>query len=123
MEKEYAQALFSLAQKPNASADDLVNKLRKNLQDTGREKLLPRILRELKRIEARAESFGEALEVASDAERASAQKEARQLGIAADAQVNPELISGWRARSGSRVIDRSGKRALVELYRRIVTHA
>jgi len=123
MEKEYAQALFALAQKPNASADDLVQKLCKNLHETGREKLLPRILRELKRIDARAESFGESLEVASDAERTSAQKEARELGISTDAHVNAELVSGWRARSGSRVIDRSGKRALIELYRRITTHA
>ncbi len=72
-----------------------------HLRETGREKLLPRILRELKRIDARAQSFGELLEVASAAEKASAEKEAHALGITAHAQVNHGLISGWRARSGA----------------------
>jgi F0F1-type ATP synthase delta subunit len=123
MEKEYAQALFELAQKPGASADALVKQLVKHLKETGREKLLPRILREFKRIDARSESFGELLEVASEQEVAAAQKEAKELGITATAQVNPDLVTGWRARKASRLIDRSGKRALVDLYRQIATNA
>lgn len=120
MEKLYAQAVFDLSQKPDASASELVKTLVAHLEKTGRVKLLPRILRELKRIESRKASFGEVLEVASSEEKSSAEKEARELSITATAHVNHSLISGWRARSGSRVIDRSGKRALLDLYRQIV---
>lgn len=119
MEREYAQALFDLSQKPDADASELVKKLVAHLKETGREKLLPRIGRELARIEASAASFGELLEVASEHEKASAEKEAKEFGISAHAQVNETLVSGWRARSGSRIIDRSGKRALLDLYRQI----
>jgi F0F1-type ATP synthase delta subunit len=123
MEKQYAQALFDLAQKPGVSAADLVKKLVAHLNETGREKLLPRILREFKRIEARAQTFGQELEVASDKVAASAAREAAELGITAEPVVNPDLVTGWRARSGSRLIDRSGKRALIDLYRQIARNA
>ncbi len=119
MEKEYAQALYNLAMQPDASADELAKKLVAHLRETGREKLLPHIARELKRIEAREEAFGESLEVASEIEAARASEEAEALGISASAQVNQNLVTGWRARKGSRVIDRSGKRALLDLYRAI----
>lgn len=123
MEKDYAQALYTLAKKPGAKADDLVKRLIAHLSETGREKLLPRILREFSRIDARAESFGEILEIASAKEKTAAEKEAQAFGITSPAQINAELVTGWRARSGSRVIDRSGKRALLDLYRQILTHA
>ncbi len=120
MEKEYAQALYELATKPDASADELVKKLVAHLKETGREKLLPGIARELNRLGARKAAFGETLEVASAAEAPRAEQEARELGITAAARVNGNLVSGWRARAGSRIIDRSGKRALLDLYRTIV---
>lgn len=123
MEKEYAQALYDLAHKPGAHASELVKKLVAHLKEKGREKLLPRIGRELSRIEARAETFGEMLEVASEHEKAKAEREAKEFGISAKAQVNQDLVTGWRARSGSRIIDRSGKRALLELYRQISASA
>lgn len=123
MEKQYAQALFDLAQKPGASASDLVKKMVAHLKETGREKLLPRILREYQRIEARAQTFGQELEVADEQEATQAAKEAQALGITAEPSVNPDLITGWRARSGSRLIDRSGKRALIDLYRQIARNA
>lgn len=120
MERTYAQALFNLSQKPGVSSTELVKTLRAHLKETGREKLLPRILLESKRITARAESFSEVLEVAHKNEAGEAEKEAKLLGISAKAELNPDLITGWRARSGSRVIDRTGKRALLDLYRQIV---
>ncbi len=119
LHKDYAQALFNLAQKPEAKAADLVKKLVTHLQVSGREKLLPHILREYKRIEARAEVLDESLEVASQSEKAAAVREAKEFGITAHANVNESLVSGWRAQKGSRVIDRSGKRALLDLYRTI----
>lgn len=119
MERAYAQALFDLSQKPGANATALVERLVMQLKTTGREKLLPRIGRELRRISARADSFGEQLEVADRSELKKAEQEAKDLGITAHAQINETLITGWRARTGSRVIDRSGKRALIELYQQI----
>lgn len=121
MEKEYAQALFELSQKPGANASELVKKLVAHLKKTGRLKLLPHIGRELKRIEERAQVFDELLEVASEQERAQAEKEAKEFGITAKARVNENLVSGWRAHTGSRIIDRSGKRALLDLYRHITS--
>lgn len=121
MEKQYAQALYELAQKPGAKAPDLVKKLVIHLKKTGREKLLLRIARELGRIDKRTQSFGVLLEVASAKEKVHAEKEAKKLGITARGQVNQALITGWRARSGSRIIDYSGKRALLDLYRSIIT--
>lgn len=123
MEKQYAIALFELAQKPDAKAETLVQKLREHLKEVGREKLLPRILREFSKLDALATAFGESLEVASQDEKAHAEKEAHALGITAHAHVNHDLVSGWRARKGSRVIDRSGKRALIDLYRQIAQNA
>jgi F0F1-type ATP synthase delta subunit len=123
MERTYAQALFELSQKPGADPHVLVEQLVAHLKETGRMKLLPRIARELKRLDSRAQSFGVHLEVASEAEVASAEAEARALGIEARATVNPSLVTGWRARLGSRIIDRSGKRALLELYRQILRSA
>ena len=123
MEREYAGALFNLLQKPDAKAEELVRQLVAHLKETGRQKLLPRILIELQRLDARSKSFGEQLEVASEGERARAEQEASALGITARATVNTDLVTGWRARSGSRVVDRSGKRALLDLYRQIVTNS
>src|SRR5438105_14491042 len=75
MEKEYAQALFDLSRKPKADAKEIVEKLVQHLKETGRQKLLPRILRELKRIESRAQVFDESLEVASEAETKQSESE------------------------------------------------
>ncbi len=119
MHKDYAQALYNLAQQPEANAAELVKKLMAHLTETGRTKLLPHILREYRRIEARVEALDESLEVASEHEKAEAVQQAKVLGITAHPQVNHKLVSGWRAQKGSRIIDRSGKRALLDLYRTI----
>jgi len=123
MEKTYAKALYDLASKPGADAGTLVESFISHLKAEGRLKLLPRVLRELKRLNARNESLGDLLEVASEKEAAHAHAEAKALGIDAKPVVNETLVSGWRARTGSRVIDRSGKRALLDLYRSITSHA
>jgi F0F1-type ATP synthase delta subunit len=123
MEKQYAQALFQLARKEGAQADLLVEQLMRHLEESGRKKLLPRILRELQRLDAQHKTLGDVFEVASSAEVEEAINEARKLGVTAKPVLNDLLISGWRARIGSRVIDRSGKQALVQLYRTITAHA
>ncbi len=119
MEKEYAQAL---AESITQGADEkvLADGLIKHLKAEGRSKLLPGILRELKRLDERAQKLAPSVEVASESESKEALREAAEAGITAPhATVNPSLIRGWRARAGGTLIDRSAKRALVDLYQRI----
>lgn len=72
--------------------------VRAHLSRTGRLKLLPHILRELK----------------VEAERAKKLAPRKET-----AQQHPSLISGWRTIEGGTLIDRSGKGALIEIYRQI----
>lgn len=69
-----------------------------HLKRTGRLKLLPKILQELKRDEARKQKTGPRKETAKE---------------------HPELISGWRSIEQGQLIDRTGKRALIEIYQKI----
>ncbi|MGE5540776.1 MAG: hypothetical protein ACM3TU_00610, partial [Bacillota bacterium] len=92
----------------------------KHLQATGRTKLLPKILRELKVLEARREKLAPSVEVASEHEAKRALAEAKEFGIeTTKAHVNHALIKGWRGRSGSSLVDRSAKNGLIEIYRRV----
>ena len=119
MEKEYALAL-SRQLKAGTDEKKLVDGLVAHLKTEGRMKLLPGIARELKALDARRQSLAPSIEVASEAEKASALSSAKALGIEAEnVSVNPSLIRGWRARSGSSLVDRSAKRGLVDLYQRI----
>jgi F0F1-type ATP synthase delta subunit len=120
MEKSYAQALQSLLSREGAKEAQVMDQLFAHLKATGRTKLLPGIARELAKAQLRTKGEGAHVEVAHKDESHAALAEAAKLGIeSAHAEVNPSLISGWRARKGSQLIDRSGKRALVDLYRRI----
>lgn len=122
MEKEYAQALLR-AKEGGTHVPALVEGLVKSLSARGRMKLLPGILRELKNIEARKSKLLPSIEVASSTEKSAAIVEAKAAGIETnEVTVNHDLIRGWRARSGGTLIDRSGKKHLIELYRNIVTH-
>jgi hypothetical protein len=69
-----------------------------HLKKTGRMKLLPQVLRELKESEAR--------------ERLTAPRKET-------AKENPALISGWREIADGKLTDRTGKRALLEIYKKI----
>jgi F0F1-type ATP synthase delta subunit len=121
MEKEYAQALTQAVAKGVDEAK-IVSNLVAHLKEEGRMKLLPGILRELKRLQATQSRLAPSVEVASEGEAKDALKAAHEAGIeAATATVNPSLIRGWRARSGGTLVDRSAKQALVDLYQRI-TH-
>jgi F0F1-type ATP synthase delta subunit len=119
MQKEYA---FALSRQVAHGADEetLVRNLVAHLGASGRMKLLPGILRELRALEARQEKLAPSVEAASEGEKSAALAAASAAGIsAASASVNPSLIRGWRARSGSALVDRSAKQALVDLYQRI----
>jgi hypothetical protein len=72
--------------------------LKNHLERTGRLKLLPRVLRELKEREARAKLLAPRTETAKE---------------------NPSLISGSRTFENGILTDHSGKRALLEIYQRV----
>ncbi len=91
-----------------------------HLKASGRMKLLPGILAELTATKARNASVAPSVEVAHEKDAAAALLEAKAEGVHAEkAQVNSSLLSGWRAKSKGTLIDRSGKRALIDLYRKI----
>lgn len=116
----YAHALYEAALKEGASAKALVKNLTAHLATEGRMKLLPRILAELKRLEAARAKLASSVEVSHASESAKALKAAKGLGISAEhAHVNPSLIKGWRATGNGKLVDHSAKRALVDLYRSI----
>jgi F0F1-type ATP synthase delta subunit len=122
MQNVYAQALYSASQKDSADPKKLVAQLVKYLQASGRSKLLPSILKDLERIEAREAKLAPVVEVAHENETAAALKHAAALGIhAKKAHVNPTLIQGWRATGNGKLYDQSAKRSLVELYRNVTT--
>ena len=121
MEKTYAHAVESAIAK-GASEKDVADSLIAHLKEAGRTKLLPKILRELTILRAKQTATAPHVEVASEKEKTAALTEARALGInAKEATINPSLIRGWRARTGSQLVDRSAKRALTDLYRRIAS--
>lgn len=118
----YAKVIQNLITK-GVSESDVMKNLMAHLERKGRVKLLPSILRDLKVEQARATVTGATVEVAKEEDAKQALASAKAQGITAEkAQVNPLLLSGWRAREGGTLIDRSGKRALVDLYARIVKH-
>jgi F0F1-type ATP synthase delta subunit len=119
MEKVYAQAI---AKKVREGADeaDLVKALQLHLERMGRVKLLPRIVAELKREVARNAKTEPVLELAHEGLREGALKELSSLGLSvSDIRINTDLIEGWRVRTEDTVLDKSAKRSLVELYKRI----
>lgn len=119
MEKAYAQALHN-AVAQGAKEDAVFESLKAQLSATGRLKLLPRILFELRSLSSRKGAMAPLVEAASESGKAEALKGAKEAGI--DVQtvvVNESLISGWRAQKEGLLVDRSGKRALIDLYRRI----
>lgn len=97
-----------------------VTKLVAHLKSAGRMKMLPQIARELKKVAARRQALRPIVEVAHLAEAPRALERAAQAGMnATHASVNHSLVRGWRARSHGLLIDRSAKRALLEIYQNL----
>jgi len=91
------------------------------LKKEGKMKLLPGIVRELRNLEARAQVLAPKVEVAHKADEAEALAEAAKHGIIAKhASVNHALVSGWRAQANGKLVDRSGKRMLTDIYQNVV---
>lgn len=116
----YASALERLGD--SVTPDKAVKGLVASLKASGRLKLLPAILREAKRKEAGKLATTPVVEVSRESEAKKALAQAKDAGVdAKEAIVNPVLLSGWRARGNGVLIDRSGKRNLLDLYRKIVS--
>ncbi len=117
----YTRLLEAVAETGDkAVADAAVTKLIVHLKSMGRMNMLPKIARELKKVAARRHALRARVEVASESEEAAALRAAAASGIVAGrARVNPALIRGWRAQSGGTLVDRSAKRALINIYQRV----
>lgn len=70
----------------------------KHLKRTGRMKLLPTVLREL---------------------RTEAMREQKRAPKKETAKQNPSLISGWRELKDGLLTDHTGKRALIQIYQKV----
>ncbi len=123
MKDRYAAKLAALADEQGEKAAlRAVPELIAHLKSRGRMKQLSKIARELRRIAARRAFLVPRVEVANEKEEAHALREAAGEGItAARAFVNDSLIRGWRARAGGTLVDRSAKRALVDIYKSAVS--
>jgi F0F1-type ATP synthase delta subunit len=121
MEQAYAQALERLASTKTMGESELYEKLRAHLVATGRLKLLPGLLRELRKGAAQRTAQASVLEVASEGERTEAEAAAKALGVDATAQVNPDLIRGWKLTADGVLTDRSARHSLIDLYRRVTS--
>ena len=115
----YAHAIERLIAS-GVSEAKIADNLIAQLKSRGRMKLLSGILSELTVMKARRTTVAARVEVAHEKDAAHALTEARAEGIdAKEAHVNHTLISGWRAQSKGMLADRSGKRALLDLYRNV----
>lgn len=120
MENLYAAALERLLAK-GEKEEVVMKNLMAHLKARGRVKLLPAILRALKVTKIRSAVTGATVEVARKEDASKALSEAAQHGINAEtAVVNESLLSGWRGRSKGVLVDQSGKRALTDIYQRVV---
>lgn len=118
---DYTRLLEATAElEDKAVSDAAVTKLILHLKSAGRMKMLPQIARELKKVAARRHALRPHVEVAHEKERVAALHAAAVAGIITrHATVNPSLIHGWRATSGDTLIDRSAKRALLQIYQKV----
>jgi F0F1-type ATP synthase delta subunit len=120
---DYAEAIVHAAHAEKPNAKELVANLKKHLEEQGRLKLLPHILRELRRIEAQEAKLAPMVEVAHQKDGLHAlKKAAEEHGIhAAKVHVNHTLVQGWRASGNGKLVDASAKRQLIDLYKKVLT--
>lgn len=120
MEKEYAQAVATMSRREGADEAAIVSGLVRELKVSGRAKLLPGILRELRTLKAHEAKLAPVLEVATAKDEAAGREAMKKEGIEIESViVNPSLIQGWRARANGLLWDHSAKRALTDIYKKI----
>lgn len=118
----YTRLLEAVAETEDKQiADTTVTRLIAHLKSSGRMNMLPKIVRELRKVAARRVALMPKVEVAHEGESAAALVAAASEGIIAEhANINPSLIRGWRARGNGKLIDRSAKHALVQIYQKVI---
>ena len=120
MQKMYAKALIEVSSRDTKKSSEIVDRLVSHLTTTGRIKLLPKILHELRIQGEIARKRGAHVEVASMSEAEDALAQAATNGIhATKAVVNHYLVRGWRAQSDGVLVDHSAKQGLLDLYKGI----
>ena len=123
MTNRYAHILEAIAEQGNTTgAHEALELFIAHLKRHGREKLLTKMVRELANSAARRTAGAASIEVAHQRDATDALIQAEQIGIIAKhAKVNHELLSGWRAHAGGKLIDYSGKGALIAIYQKVTT--
>ena len=118
----YTRFLEVVAESGDAGvAESAVERLIAHLKSAGRVKMLPRILRALRKRMARHHTLRPYVEVAREKDTAHALVSAALFGIRAKkAIVNPSLIYGWRGRGPEMVVDHSAKQALITIYQKVI---
>jgi F0F1-type ATP synthase delta subunit len=130
--REYAEALYAATYgKDDDTQERMVARMLTLLAESGHTRLLPRIMRELVRV---TRERGEDVEVmvrvarSADSERYRARIDADldTLGAAAVASratvVDGTAVGGYEVRVRGRRIDRTHKRALMDLYSTLITN-
>ncbi len=122
MISEYLRILESIVELGDSTAaDEAVRKIIAHLRASGRIQMLPQIVRELKKVVARRVAVAPKLEVAHEHETVRAIAAAAEAGIIVEkATINRSLIKGWRAQSNGKLVDRSTKCALIDIYKKVI---
>ncbi len=113
MENAYAQALWK-AVESGKDPKSAVSTVVKMLEAQGRSDLLPRIVRALKRLEAKEKNSRTKLYVAREQDAAHARHESGAKD--AEVLVDKTLIGGWRLEGKGTLVDNSFKNRLLDIY-------
>ncbi len=128
--RQYADALYALAQQPKADAKKLAEGLKETLVRRGHAALAPRIAAELSRVEHHAKNqtvIRVRIADASAKKEAVAKAEAlitAEGDVARDIEVveDKSLISGFVVEGPGFRFDASARAALTDLYRTLTTN-
>ncbi|OHA84226.1 MAG: hypothetical protein A2408_03350 [Candidatus Yonathbacteria bacterium RIFOXYC1_FULL_52_10] len=127
---DYARALASaLDQKDSARAGEMIARFVALVRRRGHARLLPKIVTAFERdAHVRARANQAHVTVADEAvikdQARSIAEHAQTIGVSSKDiafTIDDTLITGYRIRTRDKIVDVSGKRALLEIYRRMVT--
>jgi F0F1-type ATP synthase delta subunit len=120
MENAYAQVIWRLVQ-GGTSVRVAISKVEEHLTHTGRQGLMPRVMRSLSRLVQSHTTQSSSIVVATAADATHASREAMAKHTIQDTlqtRVDPSLIGGWRLETPVLLIDTSYKKTLLEIYRK-----
>ncbi len=129
---QYAEALYNASYgKDDEQCDVLVLNLVGILRRRGHMGLLPKIMREYEKIElVRSTSTSASLRLAREEDRSRFADQiaayARIMGVTPDdctTHIDPTVIGGYSVEAKGKRVDRTHKRILLELYRKLITSA